>query len=322
MSQVRVFQDVQAIHANALMCAKDYLRAEGALIEAIQKVDGNRVYSIIGYASLFDYARSALRLSEGTAYAFIRVARKCVEIPELKKAIDDGKLTVPQAKRIAAVITPATQESWILKGIELTQRELDREIAEKLPLQAIPERIQPRCAGRLKLELGISQDVERQVRRVQDILSQKMRRAVTLEESLGVLCNDFLKRNDPLEVAKRVVQRQVLKPVNVRAEFPMTKAQRGPITATANISTTRPAGDLHNTRANSRTIPQSVKHQVRLSSGAKCTAMLPTGKVCGASRWLDFHHRTARAEGGKHTVENLTLLCRSHHSAHHEQIGP
>lgn len=288
----------EAIHENALRCARQYQRAEGALIDALQKVDNKKIYSKMGYASLFDYSIGALKLSESTAYAFIRVARKCVEIPEMKVAIDAGRLSVPQAKRIAAVITPGTQAAWIDKATELTQRELDREIAKEMPEKAIAERIIPKSAGRLKLEFGISEELEKEIRRVQDVLSQKTQRAVTLEEALGVLCKEYLKRNDPMEVAMRSQMKQkqrVSKPVGKNIE----KGQ--------------------GTQSTADHIALPIQHQVRLKTGGRCTAPLPSGGRCEAKRWLEMHHIIMRKNGGLHSVDNLTLLCSSHHRALHER---
>ena len=141
----------QAIHENAVRCARHYQRAEAALIDALQKVDNKKVYAQMGYSSLFEYARLALRLSESTAYAFIRVARKSVEIPQIKAAIEAGTLSLSNAKRIAAVITPANQELWIARASNQTQVELDREIAKESPMTAIPERILPKAANRISV---------------------------------------------------------------------------------------------------------------------------------------------------------------------------
>jgi len=39
-------------------------------------------------------------------------------------------------------------------------------------------------------------------------------------------------------------------------------------------------------------------------------------------RWLDFHHITKVSDGGLNTVENLILLCGSHHALRHEHDFP
>jgi len=55
------------------------------------------------------------------------------------------------------------------------------------------------------LELGLSEKEMLRLRKVQDLLSQSMRRAVTLEETLSAMTTDYLHRHDPLERPKRVV---------------------------------------------------------------------------------------------------------------------
>src|SRR5690606_9410703 len=39
---------------------------------------------------------------------------------------------------------------------------------------------------------------------------------------------------------------------------------------------------------------------------------------CRSSRNVDCHHMRPISKGGKHTLDNLILLCESHHIAHHE----
>ena len=94
------------IHEHAVGCAKDLKRSESAILEALQWVDEKKVFLERGYTSLHGYAVGALGLADDEAYKFTRVARKAVEVPQLKEAIQQGKINVSQARRIASVIDP------------------------------------------------------------------------------------------------------------------------------------------------------------------------------------------------------------------------
>lgn len=67
---------INSLHSQALEAAKRFKQAEADLLEIFQKIEDARVFSKLGYASLFEYGVKALGLSEANTYAFIQVARK------------------------------------------------------------------------------------------------------------------------------------------------------------------------------------------------------------------------------------------------------
>jgi 5-methylcytosine-specific restriction endonuclease McrA len=60
-------------------------------------------------------------------------------------------------------------------------------------------------------------------------------------------------------------------------------------------------------------IPAHVKREIlRRAGGRRCEWILPSGERCDCRRTLQFDHIKALALGGKSTLENVRLLCRSH----------
>jgi predicted GTPase len=98
------------IHEKALARAQRYLVAEADLLESIIEVDRDRTYEKWGLTHLTPYCVKHLGLSEEVAATFVRVARKSLQVPELKEAISEGKLSVTKAKTIAAVLTAENQQ--------------------------------------------------------------------------------------------------------------------------------------------------------------------------------------------------------------------
>ena len=111
----------------AVAAAGNFLHGEGVLVDKIQLVDEHRVFEKLGFASLFSYCVDRLKLSESYCYAFISVARKAKQVPQLKEAVTQGSLTVSQAKRIVSVIKPENASAWI----ELAQTEKQQSGATK-----------------------------------------------------------------------------------------------------------------------------------------------------------------------------------------------
>src|SRR6266404_2238302 len=89
----------------ARACALRYLNSEKDLIDILQELDLHKAFVVLNFPSLYAYAVQALNLSDGTAYNLIQIARKSVKIPELKKEIKSGGLSVSNARRIAPILT-------------------------------------------------------------------------------------------------------------------------------------------------------------------------------------------------------------------------
>ncbi len=185
------------IDDKALQSAQRYLREEAALLLAIQAVDRVRVFETFGYPSLFVYCTERLKLSEATAYAFISVARKAAAVPELKQAVTEGVLNVSQAKRIVSVINESNAPQWIEKAATTKQRELEREVAARLPAPAVSERVRPAGGGMAEVRLVVPEALRRQVERLQEV------RGCSMVDALAFAVEEALNRHDPIRKAER-----------------------------------------------------------------------------------------------------------------------
>ncbi len=128
----------------------------------------------------------------------------------------------------------------------------------------------------------------------------------------------LLHKRDPLRKAQRAQQRQAsnqggetveaqvpgqVVPVQNLPEYP--KSESIPPSALVPVQnapepTARPA------------IPAAIRHAVWLRDQGQCTWNDPNGRRCRERGMLELDHRTMYCRGGDHTVDNLTLKCRSH----------
>lgn len=127
---------IQELHQRALEAAKRFFQAEADLLELLQEIDACKGFRNLGHTSLFSYAVNALKLSESTALNFINVARKAVQVPALKEAIQQGNLSVCKARKIVPVLTTQNQAEWIEKAKTLPTRKLEKEIAKVAPSES------------------------------------------------------------------------------------------------------------------------------------------------------------------------------------------
>lgn len=314
------------LHARAIECAAKYRKLEGELLDLIQQIDSQKLFRDLGYSSLFTYIVNALKLSESQAFNFINVARKANEVPELKKQILTGTLSVSKARKIVPVLTSGNQKEWIPKAIALPQKEIERQVADTQLGLRIPERIRPKGKGRTELRCGLSVELEGELKRVQDLLAKKRRRAVTLEETLKETIEFYLVKNDPVAKAKQKLSQTFRKATKRK---PNTQISRllPPETAvemrTGSKAVARqgkvPAGSSrHIPAAPSRYIPTAVRRTVHARDEGRCRHREPDGKRCGQTRWVELHHLRAFALGGLHDAQNLITLCNAHHKYLHE----
>jgi hypothetical protein len=74
----------------------------------------------------------------------------------------------------------------------------------------------------------------------------------------------------------------------------------------------RGRGTGRRTASDSRYVPADVKQAVFLRDRGRCAFTGSQGHRCGERGFLEFHHVKPYAVGGKATVQNLELRCRSH----------
>lgn len=306
------------IHARAVEVSSRYKRAEADLIDVLLQAEEHRVFLKRGHSSLFQYVVEELGLSESTAYNLITVTRKSRQVPELHAQLRSGEITLSNARRIASVLTPQNQAEWLSKASTLSSRQLEKEIVKVRPLEAALERASYVSHDRIRLELGLSEREMLRLRRVQDLMSQTQKRALSLEEVIEALNAEYLRRNDPVEKAKRH---------RVKQATPLSKGSQAK--APTASSQTETVKTLVTRRADSKPkvdskvelkrepIPAAVLHQVNLRDQRRCAHTERDGSRCNQTRWIEIHHKIPVSQDGPNTLDNLVTLCSTHHKFAH-----
>ncbi len=163
----------EEIHKDAVEVSGRYLSSEAKLISVLQEVDQNRTYLAYNESSLFAYATHKLRLSENVASTLIGIARKSVEIPELKEAIEKGEIPVSSARRLVPILTLQNSDEWLTKAKALAQKQLDFELARAFPGRPEPTRVRMKSGELARLEVDIDLETVALLCKLKDLLSQK-----------------------------------------------------------------------------------------------------------------------------------------------------
>jgi hypothetical protein len=293
---------IHELHLKALEAAKHYQASEVSLLQILEQIDREKVYLVMGYNSLFIYCVEALKLSESQSYSFMTVCRKSKEVPELKKEIESGGLTLSKARRIVPVLTKENHSEWIEKAKTLPKAELEKEVAKISPFSVkIKEQVRIISEDRVSLKLDLSELTLKKLKRAQMLLMNKRRKNLNLEESLNELLDGFLQKNDPLVVQEKSRKRPLK---SFSGIFPPEKV---------------PGPGQPNVKVLRRSLPSPLRTQIFQRDSASCTYKGVNGKICGSESFLQIHHLRPWAQGGNHQPENLQILCAAHHELKHEK---
>lgn len=309
---------IQALHEEGIEVSRQYHRSEKRLISILQEMDDLKGYRSFDCKTLHDYAVREFKLSKDVTYTLIALARKSKLVPELKEKIEQGAIPISQARMIAPILTPQNQSQWLPKAEALSKLQLEKEIKREFPERAVQEKARYVTDTRMELKVGISEELHRKLKRAQDLLSQKKRKAVSLEETLEAITDLFLEKEDPLEKAKRAQTRKarVLIPSLVKPEA--DSCEHAPPELGEPDFPMKPTRVSYSFAPGRRfPIRNSVKHAVYLRAQGQCEARNRDGSRCAETRWLDLHHLKPLTHGGQDTLKNLKLICKGHHQLTH-----
>jgi 5-methylcytosine-specific restriction endonuclease McrA len=327
--------EINTLDAQAIKVARNYKKLEQELLALIIEIDKKKIFYQLGYNSLFSYLTDRLELTPAATYAFINVARKSHEIPELKEHVTSGKLSIYKAQRITPVITSKNSKTWLTLAQSVTHRKLEREVALAAPRQAVPEKTKylsldqelsekvviKRESPRLALQMGVSEKLMLKIRRAQDLESQRNKKSLSLEETLEQILDVYLDKRDPMKRAQRQLVKGKLQKSQQKKQEPAVKSINRKSSGEKLKSYASVASGRNFARAKSdkrKPIPASIQHQLQLRDQGQCTHRDQGGRRCPSRRFLEAHHIKPVSNGGDNSLENLTLFCSGHHKSMHQ----
>ena len=119
--------------AEASRLAMRERQVTAALIRCLMEVDARRLYLPEGYASLFAFCTEALHLSEHAALGRIEVARAARRLPALLAHLEDGSVTVTNARLLAPHMTEANCHELLAAARHRSKREVEAIVSRLRP---------------------------------------------------------------------------------------------------------------------------------------------------------------------------------------------
>ena len=176
-----------------------------------------------------------------------------------------------------------------------------------------------------ELKVTISFALEKKLKRLQDLLSQKTKKPVSLAQTLEAMTDELLKKHDPVQKAERCLD--TLKKVDdglgvrktVESDLGVCK------TVDDGLGVRKKTDDGLGVRKMKKPLQErmpfiaQIKHAVNYRDQGQCAFILPNNTRCESRRWLSFHHLKPVSQGGLNTLENLQTLCYQHHQYYHRK---
>ena len=307
-------EEMESTHQGNLSAARNYRQAQARLIDRLQITEQKNLHCHLGYSSMFEYVVQELKLSEQSAYNFIRVARKSVEVKELKEEIRSGHLGVAKATKLCSLLKVSNQGKLLKEARVMTTRQIEAKVFEEQGTPKARESVRTLGSDLHQLTLLVDSKTLEQLKLLQDLLSSKSKTPRTLSESVQEATLEFNRRHDPVQRAKRVKERKKQKKETPAKRFiSKTEEQQDSMPSPATIHVNSPGKQR-------KALPARVLNAVNSRDGRRCAFISVLGKRCNQRRWLHLHHRLPVSQGGKHVVDNLITLCESHHRMVHKTM--
>jgi 5-methylcytosine-specific restriction endonuclease McrA len=330
---------------------RSLLRCEqGAMADflvALAEVIDQQLWRELGYSSPFYYVRREFRLCAGAAQNRITAAELILWAPEVEAALRSGQLYLSTVTVVAKVLTSENKEQVLPRFYGVSRREAEQVAVAIRPAEVIPVRdvvtpLRPAAStGRAvapATTLPMAATSDRPAAEATTTLTQGGALAFHMDET-----------TPPVRVTVRVVQlvpeppRDEIEPLDAKLSrlhitvddellqlleaskdafahsFPSGRAadviKHGLRVALAQhdkrhglvekpLKAPRPSRTNH--------IPAHVKREVLRRAGGRCEWVPESGERCDCTRMLEYDHILALALGGKSTIENVRLACRSH----------
>jgi hypothetical protein len=242
------------------------------ILHHLKEIDRRKLYSELGYASMFEYCVRELGYSEASAHRRIKSARLIEEIPEIEEKIENGTLNISNIAQASTFFNQHNVETTEDRNAILSQLEnLTKSEAEKMLFV---------IAGGEPKDLPI-------IKRRQS--EDSIRMSITFKEQT-------LKRCDLLKglIGKNFTFEEL---IEYMVEICISEIEKRKFKV---LSLPRDA--LSPVKA-SRVIKAGTKGEV-YRRDQKCTK-------CGSVFALEYDHRLPFALGGTSDKTNLRLLCRN-----------
>ncbi len=344
MTSLRLLPNIELLRATSQL-AYEERRITLAVLTHFREIERRKAYSDLGFKSLFEYAVTHLRYSEGSASRRIAAMHALKEQPELAEKIQGGKASVTSIARIHTVLRrdeklsgekrSTTEKKDVFQTLSaLPSKELERKLFELAPQGAIREVVRPVAANLHELKIFLNSEELAALDELKGLYAHSLKDSGSYSEifrkliEIGKLHQSqiFRRPSSRLSSGRKPSGQSASRSVGQeRTSSPQTKLKpvASPLTESGDTASPHPnarrdasplAGENRTPSPpkSKRRLTATVRRSVFIRARFRCEFFDSNGKRCDSNHHLQIEHRTPYALGGSSDLKNLELLCRDH----------
>jgi hypothetical protein len=318
----------RALHREGVKISINRRTSDAITIRFLQKAQNEKLHKAFGLRSLFKYTTDILKFDATDIYAYIAVAKKANEIPQLKTAIDNCKITIAAANRMVSTLTAENADELIEFCRTHSHRETEKELARINPKRRKPDKIKFISETEAEVLMTVSTGSVEMAEKTRVNEAQKGNN-ISFGEAYELAMRRDFERHDPIKRAERIHARGLAREKAAQeAASKRAAKENAPAQSVAESSWAPRNSELEygaksatysfSNMRNDEPIPAHIQQAVDLRDRGECTHLNEKGERCRETRWTHTHHIIHRSKGGPNTLENLTTLCSFHHDMVHQ----
>lgn len=314
----------EALLAEASRLASCERHATAALIRCLMEVDTRRLYLAPGYPSLFTFCTQVLHLSEHAALGRIEVARAARRLPAVLAHLEDGSVTVTNARMLAPHMNEANCGELLAAARHRSKREVEEIVARLRPQPDVASAVRKLPSPRM---VASPASDSRPITAASPATAPQMPPSQTppavapppltkpivaplAPERFKIQFTASREMHQKLRYAQDML-RHVCPTGDVSLVFDRALSALIEQLEKQKCGATSRPRESRVSRPDSRHIPAAVKREVWRRDGGCCAFVGARGR-CSERGFLEFHHVVPFAAGGAANAKNIELRCRAH----------
>ena len=292
----------EALHKNTMRAAANEKAATLILLEYLAEVENRRLYAIKSYSSLWEYIHKALGYSEWQASDRVNAVRLIAKVPEVKKELLEGNLSLTTISMLSSHIKrekcePSKTKELLKAILGKSTRETECVLASETTLTAKPDQIHAISKDLTRITIEVNQEFLDLMKRTQELGGHP---GSCPQELFKLALHYFVSRNE-------IKSKEIKKTTHQETHSNLKITDQ--LHHQTILSTWAPT--LKTNR--SRYISKNVKMKIRIRSNDQCEYIDPIHKRrCECRTKLEYDHIKPFAKNGTNNIENLRHYCRAH----------
>jgi hypothetical protein len=300
---------------------REYARHRASLDAAeafdLLRAEQLKLHLLHGFVSMYEYMERVLGYGPHAARERMRVARTLAKLPQTTAALARGELTYSAVRELTRVATANTEASWLAATEGMAANQIEGLVAGHQPGDQPEDPTHPDLRPRV-VRIELPPEVYALWRQARSVVAAERGAELSDAEFVETLCRGAIAPGTGAagpahQIAyqqcpdcRRATQNGAGREVDIRSEV----FERASCDAKLLGSLDAPFPERATT-----TVTPRLREQVFARDHHRCTV-----PGCRSARNLDIHHIVPQAQGGKHELWNVTLLCSGHHAALHDGL--